>query len=80
MKENAILLQIFRLFLYIHKYHSPFVSKGIVQTSQIFLRDTLYQNDLAMRNTADVQRSYAIFNPLVAFYDIQGRYSLFVHA
>jgi hypothetical protein len=35
--------------------HSRFIPKGVAETSQIFLRDTyVYQNQLAMRNTADV--------------------------
>jgi hypothetical protein len=36
-------------------YHSRFIPEEVVETSQTFLRDAhFYQNDLAMRNTADV--------------------------
>jgi hypothetical protein len=35
----------------IHTYYSSFISKGVAKTSQAFL---LYQNSLALRNTADV--------------------------
>jgi hypothetical protein len=56
---------------------------AIAEASQIFLRDTFYQNDLAMRNTADrkvvspspLVRSISgvSANPLVDLYDIYGR-------
>jgi hypothetical protein len=36
----------------IHAHHSRLIPKGIAEASQIFLRDA--QNDLAMKNTADV--------------------------
>jgi hypothetical protein len=72
---------------YINTYHSRFIPEGVAETSQIFLQmaPTLYQNDLAMRNTADVTGGKPIavwlqsisggdaVNPLVAFYDIHGR-------
>jgi hypothetical protein len=67
---------------YIHTAHA----KGVGETYQISLQDAhVYQNDLAMRNTADVTDGKPIavclqyisgvssVNPLVAFYDIHGR-------
>jgi hypothetical protein len=39
---------------YIHTYHSRFISVGVAEASQIFVRDTFYQNYLAMRNAADM--------------------------
>jgi hypothetical protein len=59
-----------------HTYHSRLIPKRVAETSQIFLRDTptFYQNDLAMKNTADVTYlTWNADNPLVAFYDIHGR-------
>jgi hypothetical protein len=35
-------------------YYSRFISEGEPEASQINHRDTFYQNDLAIRNTADV--------------------------
>jgi hypothetical protein len=45
------------LFEYIvQTCHLCFIPEGVAKTSQIFLRDFyIYQNDLAMRNTADVR-------------------------
>jgi hypothetical protein len=70
---------------YIHTYHSRFIPEGAAEVSQIFLRDThVFQNKLAMRNTADVAGGKPIavllpsisgvsaINPLVTFYDIHG--------
>jgi hypothetical protein len=37
-----------------HIYHTLFIPKGEAEPSQIFQTPTLYQNDLAMRTTADV--------------------------
>jgi hypothetical protein len=41
-------------YFYIHTYHSRFISDGVAEVSQIFLRDTHALAKLAMRNTADV--------------------------
>jgi hypothetical protein len=38
----------------IHTYHSCLIPEGLAEASQIFLRDADYQNDLAIRNTAEV--------------------------
>jgi hypothetical protein len=71
-------------YTYMHTYHSSFISKGVAEVSQIFLRDThvLPKKKLVMRNTADVIGGKPIalqsisgvsaINPLVAFYDIHG--------
>jgi hypothetical protein len=41
--------------LHIQTYHSRLIPKGVAEASQIFLRDAHnLQNDLALRNTADV--------------------------
>jgi hypothetical protein len=67
--------------MYINTYLSRYILEGVAEVSQIFLRDThVYQNYLAMRNTADVtggkptavllQSISGAINPLVAFYDI----------
>jgi hypothetical protein len=69
---------------YIHTYHSRFISEGVAEASQIFLRHTHVLPKLAMRNTADVTGGKPIavllqyisgisaINPLLAFYDIHG--------
>jgi hypothetical protein len=64
----------------IHTYRSRLIPEEVAEASQIFL---LYQNYLAMRNTADVtggllpsdcvNSGASAINPLVAFYDIHGR-------
>jgi hypothetical protein len=66
-------------------YHSRFIPEGVVEVSQIFLRDTQVLPKLDMKNTADVTGGEPIavlmqsisgvsaINPLVAFYDIHGR-------
>jgi hypothetical protein len=41
-----------RLVTYVH--HSRFIPEGVAEASQIFLGDHVYQNYLAMSNTADV--------------------------
>jgi hypothetical protein len=60
-------------------------SVGVAEASQIFVRDTFYQNYLAMRNAADMTGGKLIavwsqsisgasaIDPLVAFYDTHGR-------
>jgi hypothetical protein len=72
-------------FLWIHTYHSRFIPKRAVETFRCSSETpTLYQNYLAMRNTADVTvKPIAVWsqsisgvnaiNTLVAFYDIHGR-------
>jgi hypothetical protein len=73
------------VFIYIHTYHLRFILEGAAETSQIFLRDTFYQNYIAMSNTAyvtggkpiDVRSQFIsevnAVNPSVAFYDIHGK-------
>jgi hypothetical protein len=68
---------------YIHTYHSRLIPKGRLRYSSETL--TFYQNDLAMRNTADVTGGKPIavwlqfilggdaVNPLIAFCDIHER-------
>jgi hypothetical protein len=69
--------------LHTRTYHSRFISEGVAEVSQIFLRDTHVLPKLAVKNTADVTGGKAMavllqsissvgaINPLVAFYDIQ---------
>jgi hypothetical protein len=38
----------------INKHHPRFIPEGIVKSSQILQYTNIYQNDLALRNTADV--------------------------
>jgi hypothetical protein len=72
------------LRLHIHTYHSRFISEGVAETFQIFLRDiTSFKNDLAIRNTTDCSSTIAVWsqaisgvsvdNPQFAFYDIHWR-------
>jgi hypothetical protein len=37
-----------------YTYHSRVIPEGVAVASQIIPRDAFYQNDLSMRNTADV--------------------------
>jgi hypothetical protein len=63
-------------------YHSRFISEGVAEVSQIFLRDDHVLPQLVMRNTAGVtggkplavllQSISGAINLLVAFYDIHG--------
>jgi hypothetical protein len=70
----------------INTYHYRLIPEWVAEASQIFLRDAhFFQNDLAMRNTADVAGGKPITvrlqsisdvsanNHLFAFYDIHGR-------
>jgi hypothetical protein len=46
---------------YILIYHSRYIPEEVTETFQILLQDThIFQNDLAMRNTADIKGGYCI--------------------
>jgi hypothetical protein len=46
--------QVWVLIYTINTYHPRFIPDGVVKSSQILQYTNIYQNDLAMRNTADV--------------------------
>jgi hypothetical protein len=57
-----------------------YLEERVAETSQIYPRDTFYQNDLVMKNSEDVTGGKPIaisgvsaVSFLVAFYDIHGR-------
>jgi hypothetical protein len=85
-KKISVILDTF--IFSIHTYHSHVISKRVSKHLRYSYEiPTFYQNDLAVKNTADwiggkpvavwsqLISSVRAINPLVAFYDIHERYS-----